>query len=633
MKLILFLFASAWTPWLTPPTQNAYSVRAISPGLLENAATVVRRDYNTLEIKSEGEATFERRLAVTYLSQPDESAFSLPLSDGSLHRVRDMRIALFDAEGRLVLENGKSEVKEYGDPNYHQFTDSRTRVLSVAPIKAPFTVEYSYKIDYRDFIHLPKWTVQLLGSATEHAEYHLVCPADYQFQWKGVRTEVQPVKNAAGTSWRWVARDLPAVPDEPSNPYPGGQYAYVVFAPEQFKVGEYRGSMGSWERFGEFMYRLNAGRDAISPALAERVRAMTADCGSESEKIAVLYRFLQENNRYVSVQLGIGGWQTFPAEYVEKKGYGDCKALSNYMQALLKAAGIDSWLALVYGDSDGAPEPTGDFPHPAAFNHMILYVPATDTWLECTSDRQPAGYLSSFTSDRQALLLTPAGGRLVRTPGLDAEVNSAVCKVSVALSEDGSAQIDYLGLLRGARHDWCRNLANERDVEERQRRFANATNYSISTLHRLSVSAAPDRPEAVLDFQLATPGYATRTGRRLFVPLTKFAPVATPKLPADTARVTDLALHDPFSRADTIRYLLPAQYALENAPGDVNLESEFGTYQLHIKSDAVNNEIIAIRRVVFLPVRAPAARYEEVRQFYRQVEQAESGQVVLVKRA
>ncbi len=47
---------------------------------------------------------------------------------------------------------------------------------------------------------------------------------------------------------------------------------------------------------------------------------------------------------------GIGGWKPMLVEDVRKKGYGDCKALTNYMRTLLQAAGIKSYYCIITDD-------------------------------------------------------------------------------------------------------------------------------------------------------------------------------------------------------------------------------------------------------------------------------------------
>ena len=110
--------------------------------------------------------------------------------------------------------------------------------------------------------------------------------------------------------------------------------------------------------------------------------------------------------QYISIKLGIGGWQPLTAKFVSEKGYGDCKALTNLMMALLKEAGIKSNYVLILA---GADENDINTSFPASyFNHVICAVPmAADTvWLECTSQVKDPGYMVSFTGNMHSLILT-----------------------------------------------------------------------------------------------------------------------------------------------------------------------------------------------------------------------------------
>src|SRR6185437_13760781 len=124
-----------------------------------------------------------------------------------------------------------------------------------------------------------------------------------------------------------------------------------------------------------------------------QIHALVDTITDVHRKVYALYRYLQKNTHYISVQFGIGGWQPFPADYVANKRYGDCKALSNYMVALLKEAGIKGKYVEIMAEKD-APPMIDKFSC-SQFNHAISCVPLDkDTiWLECTNQTVSPGYM------------------------------------------------------------------------------------------------------------------------------------------------------------------------------------------------------------------------------------------------
>ncbi len=624
---ILLLLAAA----MPLGAQSSFYPSILLPTDLTTGAHLVVRSAQTIfRVESATDATLERSWAITILKPEGHYAAQAVCLEDEFMQLKKMEGRLYDENGLLIRESGKKEVKDYGSSSDYEFTDQRVRVLEMESSTYPFTVEFKTRETIRGFFRIPDFEVQRLGEAVEQSSFSIVAPVGYQFQWKGVNTDIQPKITTTGTekTWTWTVKNLPAKPNESNQPYFGKQYAEVLFAPEQVKIDDYSGNLSNWTEAGRFFYTLNQNRDNLPVEAQTHVLNLTAKAATNREKIDILYRYLQENQRYVSIQLGIGGWQTFDAAFVNNRKYGDCKALSNYMKALLKVVGIPAYQALIFGDSDGAPAIYDDLAVPR-FNHMILFVPGEQLWLECTSNTYPPGYLGDFTAGHPALLLTPEGGKLVHTPALDPAANRKSTHTDLLLDEMGNAIVEQRLLATGNRHPYYRALANEKNLTERNKTFAESLPVSLKKLQRLSLMASAQLPEARMDFAIETAGYAARSGKRMFVPLTKMLPVRR-SLPSDEHRFLDVYIADCYTLTDTIIIHFPPGYTAENVPPGKNIESEFGRYELQIEQ--APDQIQVFRRIEIRAVAVPAERYGEVRQFYVDIAKLEGGQAVLVKK-
>ena len=623
---LLFVFAQ---PFLLP-AQTQYPAADIPPTCLPNAHSVVRLSETVFRVINTEEAEVEVTYVVTILSDKGEAMNTMVEGESAFQKVKSMKARLFDANGKLIGESSKKDIIEKASSDLDEYSDGRVKKLQMTHHQYPYTVAFTSRKTVKGVFRIEDFTLQRIGQSVVETTYRLVVPNDYKFSWKGVNTNIQPQVTAEDdkTTWTWAAHHLPALSNEPENPCLGDAYSEIMFAPTQISIDGRDGNFSNWKNVGQFFYELNKDRDNLSPAMQETVRRITAGAQTRREKIAALYRYLQANHRYVSIQIGIGGWQTFDANFVESKKYGDCKALSNYMKALLKAAGIPAYQALVFREVNGAPEIWDDFPSPA-FNHVILYVPGEDLWLECTSNTDPTGYLDKSTANRRALLLTPDGGRLVRTLALTPAENFERNKTDIVLDENGHAVVHGYSLCGGVLHEHGRWMAAQKSQQEREKCFAGNAGFSITKLHQLNITASESRPESETNYYLDAMNYAVRSGKRMFVPLMKTNPLGR-SLPANEHRQLALHIPDGHTFSDTVVLHLPAGYEVENVPSPVNLESEFGSFEMRVEKIA--EQVTVIRRVVRQPVSVPAERYEEVRQFYQQVLKADGTQMVLVKK-
>jgi hypothetical protein len=298
------------------------------------------------------------------------------------------------------------------------------------------------------------------------------------------------------------------------------------------------------------------------------------------------------------------------------------------MYSLLKEAGIPSHYAVIRA-GEYAEDIVSDFPS-SQFNHAILCVPLeNDTiWLECTSQDQVPGYMGSFTGNRDALIITPNGGKLVRTPGYGLKENRQFTRVKATVEDNGNLLVEqhaeYSGLQQDLYHDLMNNLSKDKLKEFLQQHIDLPTFEVTDFNYRQERKKIPVVHEQL---KLAVSNYAQVSGRRIFVAPNISNRIHT-KLPPGERKYS-IRLRNSHAETDSVEITIPGGYAPEAIPNAINVESKFGRYQGIYKVEG--NKIIYYRRFESFNGLFDKSLYPELVKFYDQVYKGDRNRVVLVK--
>ena len=338
----------------------------------------------------------------------------------------------------------------------------------------------------------------------------------------------------------------------------------------------------------------------------------------------------KKNTRYISIQLGIGGWQPFDATYVANRKYGDCKALTNFMFALLKEAGIRSLYTKIYSGTNANYLLT-DLPS-SQFNHIILMVPGAKdtTWLECTSQTLPAGYLGGSSCNRFALAVDENGGTLVRTPRYGLKENLQWRQINATVDEEGNLQArietSYSAVRQDRLHSVINNMSKDKLMDFLKEDLDLAT-YDIRDFKYREIRGEIPVIEETLE--LIADNYATVTGKRIFIMPNVFTR-SDHILKAEGNRRYDIVLNFEFNDIDTTEIKLPEGFTPETLPGDVKVESKFGKYSSSVKLEG--DKLVYYRNMEHYSGRFAPDQYNALVKFYETIYKADRSKVVLVKK-
>ncbi len=610
-----------------------YAVSAIPPALLKNANVVKRTDEVRYEITEGNKARFFRKVAYTILNEQGDRWAMHAEGYDKLRSVESFEGALYDNTGKKLKSLKKSEIKDVSGSDDVSFADdNRIKWHGFFYKVYPFTVEYETEIRFKGTMFSPDWTPQEKPlMSVQQSKLTVISPASNPVRYKMFNYKGEPViaDVKQGKSYTWEIKDMPALKDEYASPSWHELTTSVFLATEKFVLEDYEGSNASWKDFGKFVYDLKKNRDVLPDEMKQKVHQLVSGVSDHKEKVRRLYEFMQQNTRYVGVQLGIGGWQPFDAKYVATKKYGDCKALSNFMYALLKEAGIRSVYTVVSSGNDNNYLMV-DLPS-SQFNHVILFVPQEkDTiWLECTSQTTGAGYLGGSVGNRYAVAVDESGGTLVRTPRYGMDENLQIRSVKARLGEDGTLSVKssthYSGVQQDNLHGLINGLSKDKVKEYLHEELDFAT-YDVNQFnYTQDKSILPVIDETL---EITVSNYATITGKRLFI-VPNVMTKTYRKLSASEERRNDIVLGFAYKDVDTVEIELPAGYEPEAMPQPMTITSDFGKYSNH--TSLKGNKLIYYRAIEQYSGRYPAKSYTDLVKYYDAVYKADRSRVVLVK--
>lgn len=612
--------------------QNDLSVAAIPDSLRKNANAVVRLDEKIISIPSIKSLQVENKRVVTILNEHGLGYINAAEFFDKSSNVKSIQAVIYNSAGKEIKKIKKKDFKERSLSEGSILTDNRLLYLDYTPIAYPFTVVYTSETETSNTAFIPQWSpLEGLYVSIEKATMQISCDPELGFKYKAYNFEDGVLQaDEKGNTLQLTVENLTAQKREEYSPSYHKIFPRVLFGLTNFYLEGVKGEAKDWNSFGTWMYdNLLTGTDELSKETIKTVQDLTAVTDSPIEKAKIVYEYMQGKTRYISIQLGIGGWKPMLAKDVDRLGYGDCKALTNYTRALLNAAGVEAYYAVIYGDRDKR-DIVEDFVSMQG-NHVILAIPDNNelVWLECTSQQLPFGFQGDFTDNRKALLVKPEQSCIVRTHVYTGDKNTQISKGGYTMTENGAISGEIEIVSAGLQYDnrYTYATASPDDLDRIYKsRFSNINNLK---LHKTDLKNDTDTQQFIEEIAVEAQSYATKTGDRLIFAINAFNQISSvPQRYRDRKNPLEISMG--FYDVDEVTIQLPEGFTVEAKPDNVTINEKFGEYKAEYIMVSPN-EMLYKRSLLMKEGLYDSADYDAYRQFREKIARNDNAKAVLVK--
>ena len=611
-----------------------FNASKIPDSLKRNANAVIRVNDVLINITAQNAMTVSTKVVTTILNEYGLRNLSLSDSYDKNRRIAKIQATVLDAFGNEIKTYRRKDFKDVSVADgFSIFSDNRALYLDYTPIAYPFTIIFESLVETSNTAFIPSWNpVDDYYVSTERDNIRINYKPELKLVLKedNFSTKIPIEKKQTANSISYSANTILAKKREELAPIFTNIFPIVSFAVENFNLENVQGSATNWNEFGKWYYNaLLADTEAIPEPTIQKIKQLVGNEKNPIEIAKIVYQFVQEKTRYVSVQVGIGGWKPMLAKDVDKLGYGDCKALTNYTRSLLKSVGVESYYSVVYGSKEKV-NIKNDISSVQG-NHVILALPTDKEmiWLECTSQIHPFGFQGDFTDDRDVLIIKPEGSCIVKTKTFTEKDNVKKLDANYSISQDGTIIGNVKMISFGIQYDnqfSKERLSNENQLKRYKAEFSNINNLTIKKIRLLNDKETVQFTE---ELELEAVNYAQNTGGKLMFAVNAFNQNSyVPK--KYKVRELPFEIERGYTDEDETEIALPEGYLIEAKPSDVELTTEFGSYKIEfIASD--NNTLICKRTLIINKGFYENTKFETYRKFRETIAKTDNSKMIISK--
>lgn len=605
-----------------------YSLSSIPDSLKNSANAVVRFEKIHLDIKAYNKINVTTHRVVTIFNDYGERHKNAIEFYDRGRKINFLEARIYDVDGKEIKRiKEKDFVDESAVSGGTLYSDDMVKYLNYTTGNYPYTVSFKSSVSLSNTAFIPSWQpIDDYYLSVQYSEFQISNNSGVELRTKSERFENFNITEKGNT--HFVAENVPGLSYEAYNPGIRNIIPLFSSALGKFSMEGVDGINNNWNDFGKWMYdKLLTDTIEIPEEEIQNIRQLTDSIDGNIEKAKVVYKYMQNKTRYISVQIGIGGWKPSAAEDVVRLGYSDCKGLTNYTRALLNVIGVPSYYTVVWGGSD-IKNMDRDFSRTEG-NHVILCLPIEEEniFLECTSQTNPFGFIAGFTDDRDVLLVTPDGGKIVHTNKYDVEESRQITKAQIEIDMDGGFTANTTRNYLGYQYALNIGLTSESPKEHIYARKEEWGYINGLSIEKLKVSNNTDDIKLTEEFEVIVPSYASKSGNRLILQPNVFNRMqAIP--PRYIDRKLEFNIQRPYKDVDTYIISIPENYEIEAMNEGDEIETDFGKYSYHIEK--INDRKIEYKRnLEIYNGMYSKEQYKDFRDFYKRINKLDKAKIVL----